>query len=752
MKKVAIMTWYQHKNYGTTLQALALQKVIKNLGYYVEGIDYYSNGYYRETFLEKILSKQRIKEGIRNKVNRIRYGSVVDSKKEELYKKFIEDFIVFHKPTQTASQLFCLNKEFDAFVCGSDQIWSPNEFNSKYFLDFVKDDIKKISYAPSFGVTYIEDDCVRESVGELVSKIKHLSVREYQGADMLKEYYGIDAKVVIDPTLLMDANEWLSYSNKKYEVDSNILLCYFLGENERIWKHVEKIAKLRKLNIAIIPVFPKDYRRKYKILEGVGPAEFLSLFSKASYICTDSFHGTVFSILFKKEFKTFKRFNDNNPKSQNSRIVNILSKLELTDCLENKSILNDKIDWEKANGILKELRTDSINFLKKSLYESSLSEENSKYEITNTCCGCGICSLVCNSNAIKIEKINGFYQAIVNSEKCVRCGICQKVCSFNGDIGEKLDNAKLFESKSSSLDVLKESTSGGIAHEILLESINNSIPVYGCTFDYKYKEAKHIKVSDNCNNDLQKLQGSKYLQSNFISGVQAILESNKGVIVGTPCQIAGVDNYLRLKKKRDKYILIDLICHGVPSYLLWERYLETQGMSNTLEKVRFRNKESGWKSIEIYLSDGEKEIREKELKDLFYNYFDLQICYMKSCYECNYRKSSKSDLRLGDYWGKKYTLDDLNNGVSMVASFTETGDNILNELKSKNRILLEERPVSDYYSGQGPENPIIPVFYDRVIKELTHKYSDLVKIKNRYFKIKLYNKKVQFLVAIIKRR
>ena len=88
----------------------------------------------------------------------------------------------------------------------------------------------------------------------------------------------------------------------------------------------------------------------------------------------------------------------------------------------------------------------------------------------------------------------------------------------------------------------------------------------------------------------------------------------------------------------------------------------------------------------------------------------------------------------------------------MVASFTETGDNILNELKSKNRILLEERPVSDYYSGQGPENPIIPVFYDRVIKELTHKYSDLVKIKNRHFKMKLYNKKLQFLVAIIKRR
>jgi Polysaccharide pyruvyl transferase. len=371
MKKVAIMTWYQHKNYGTTLQALALQKVIENLGYSVEGIDYYSKGYFRETFLEKILSKNRLKEGLRNKINRVKYGTVLDDEKDRCYQKFIEDFIAFHTPTQTASQLFCLNDEFDAFVCGSDQIWSPNEFNSKYFLDFVKDDIKKISYAPSFGVNYIENDCVRENIGGLVSKIPHLSVRESRGAKILKEYYGIDAKVVIDPTLLLNAKEWLLYSNKEYKVDSNILLCYFLGENEKVWKDVERIAKLRNLKVAIIPVFSKDYRRKYKILGGVGPAEFITLFSKVSYVCTDSFHGTVFSILFRKEFKTFKRFKDNNPKSQNSRIINLLEKLSLTDHLGNKSNLSKKIDWVKVYSLLDILKKESIDFLNKSLYEAS---------------------------------------------------------------------------------------------------------------------------------------------------------------------------------------------------------------------------------------------------------------------------------------------------------------------------------------------------------------------------------------------
>lgn len=752
MKKVAIMTWYQHKNYGTTLQAFALQRIIENLGYSVEGIDYYSKGYYRETFLEKILSKNRLKEGLRNKINRVKYGTVLDDEKDRRYQKFIEDFIAFHTPTQTSSQLFCLNDEFDAFVCGSDQIWSPNEFNSKYFLDFVKDDIKKVSYAPSFGVNHIENDCVRENIGELVSKIPHLSVRESRGSEMLKEYYGVDAKVVIDPTLLLNAKEWLSYSNKEYKVDSNILLCYFLGENENVWKEVERIAKLRNLQVAVIPVFSKDYRREYKILGGVGPAEFITLFSKVSYVCTDSFHGTVFSILFKREFKTFKRFKDNDSKSQNSRIINLLENLSLIDHLGNKSNSQEIIDWTKVYSLLEGLRKESIEFLSKSLCEASSTVENTKYEITNTCCGCGVCSLVCNSDAITINKINGFFQATVNLEKCIKCGACKRVCSFNGDIGTKLDDAKLYESKSCSLDVLKNSTSGGIAYEILAESINNAKSVYGCAYDYENNEARHIMVTNNEYNDLKKIQGSKYLQSDFISNVQSVLESSQGVIIGTPCQIAGVDNYLRLKKKRDKFILIDLICHGVPSYLLWEKYLKEQGLFNTLEEVRFRNKEAGWRNIEIFLTDGINKISRKESIDLFYNYFDLQVCYMKSCYECNYRQSSKADLRLGDYWGKKYTKDDLKNGTSMVVSFTKYGEEVLRSLNSNNKITLTEQNVTDYYSGQGPQNPIIPVFYDRVLKEMTNSSDKLVRIMNKYFRIKYYNKQLQFLMARLKRR
>ncbi len=180
--------------------------------------------------------------------------------------------------------------------------------------------------------------------------------------------------------------------------------------------------------------------------------------------------------------------------------------------------------------------------------------------------------------------------------------------------------------------------------------------------------------------------------------------------------------------------------------------MKEQGLFNTLEEVRFRNKEAGWRNIEIFLTDGINKISRKESRDLFYNYFDLQVCYMKSCYECNYRLSSKADLRLGDYWGKKYTKDDLKNGTSMVVAFTKYGEEVLRSLNSNNKITLTEQNVTDYYSGQGPQNPIIPVFYDRVLKQMTNSSDKLVHIMNKYFRIKYYNKKLQFLMARLKRR
>ena len=315
MKKVGIMTWYQHHNYGTTLQVVALLYILKKIGYEAKGIDYISKGYNRETKLEKFFSLKNIKNKAKHVYESKKYILYNDILKKENYEKFIKKYIEMESPTQTSSQLFKLNDKYDAFICGSDQICTPVE---------------------------------------------------KQGAEMIEKYYGLKAEIVLDPTLLLKKNEWKKMSIS-YPKKEKILLCYILGENEKIWKEIEKIAQKNNLNIHIIPVHNKDYYRNYTILKGIGPGEFLSEFENADFVCTDSFHGTIFSIINHIPFITFKRFSDKDPKSQNSRIFNLLNTLKLEDHIWRNKYDFVKTNWEGVEDILEDLRNKSLNFLNNSL-------------------------------------------------------------------------------------------------------------------------------------------------------------------------------------------------------------------------------------------------------------------------------------------------------------------------------------------------------------------------------------------------
>ena len=379
------MTWYQHRNYGTILQAAAMIYSIKKLGYDAKGINYISSGYDRQTTLEKITSVKKIQDGIKHKVTAGRYKPVVDEKKQSCFDSFISEYIPMERKTQTSSQLFQLNQEYDAFICGSDQIWTPLAYNSKYFLDFVSCDGKKIAYAPSFGVSSITDSSVRKLIGKQLDHFEHLSVREKQGAAMIKSYYGKHAEVVLDPTLLLNSSEWDGFTTDK-SLPQNTLLCYILGDDERSWKHIDLLAEKTGFKVKVIPVHPKDYHRGYDLLNGVGPAEFISAIKSADLVCTDSFHGTVFSILYHRNFITFKRFADNDSKSQNSRVINLLSMLKLTDHLWNGTYKKVTTDWKAIEKTLTDKRGKSLSFLTEALKSATECVEGDSTVITNTCC------------------------------------------------------------------------------------------------------------------------------------------------------------------------------------------------------------------------------------------------------------------------------------------------------------------------------------------------------------------------------
>lgn len=284
---------------------------------------------------------------------------------------------------------------------------------------------------------------------------------------------------------------------------------------------------------------------KNSILSNCGPKEFVEYISNASYILTDSYHGILFSINFNKQFIALKRFKENKL-SQNSRVFNILKSFDLDDRLYNGEFLNlNEIQYKKINIKLNKRREESLDFLKRSLEEKNIHLEPF---ITNNCTGCGVCAAVCPKKCINIEKNeDGFFEYNINKEKCINCNLCKTVCGQRHNNTITIKKQKMFSAYSKSNEVLMSSSSGGLAFELASEALRNNIPVIGCTYNYKENRAEHILI--NSENNINKLSGSKYLQSYTVNAFKEIKKLKNALIIGTPCQISSVNNYLVNAKK-----------------------------------------------------------------------------------------------------------------------------------------------------------------------------------------------------------
>ena len=364
--KNAILTWYHYQNYGTALQAYALQKFLNSSMYETELIKYIPE--YKSQNEKKNIKKINIyinnrKKKYLNKIIKKKYYKNLENKSEN-FKEFLSK-INLTEEEYNKKNLKELNQVYDNFIVGSDQIWNPNNIDYTYFLDFVDENKNKIAYAPSFGVKQNEYPYQNNKLKNLLNRFDYISVREEDGKYIIKKLINKSVKIVLDPTLLLEKKQW----NEFVKVDMNktkYILCYFLGEQKYYWKYVKKLQKETGLEIRIIPIQPEAYFKKGTIESEVGPMEFLDLMANAEIICTDSFHGMVFSIIFEKKFSVLKRFKDNDRKSQNSRICNLLKLIDLEEFFidenfeETKFIVNN---YEDINNILAEKRNESKTYI-----------------------------------------------------------------------------------------------------------------------------------------------------------------------------------------------------------------------------------------------------------------------------------------------------------------------------------------------------------------------------------------------------
>lgn len=707
MKKIFIASCYFKYNYGSMLQAYALQafldaNYVSNETFDVSILSDFKEGkkrYYKNQIFNLSFYKSKmgmIKLLLKKKVNKKLKKNF--QLRDRAFQKFENKYFHLTKPFSTYQDLqkFCKNNASNVIV-GSDQLWLPvNVVADYYTLNFVPDEINKIAYATSFGVSSIPNN-LKGLYEKFLSRINHLSVRENSGKKIVKDLMGEDCTVVCDPTLLLEKTDWEKIIKDEPIIKDKYIFCYFLGKAKEHRIFAQKLKELTGYKIVSINHCDEyvKYSDKFadEIPYNVGPSEWVNMVANAEYVCTDSFHGSVFSLIFNKEFFLFKRFMKNSKFSTNSRLDTLLDVVGLNGRIfsgcetkeEIEKLIEEKINFEKVNKNLADYRTFSQRFLLDSLVIPANEEKKLKgiqIEDKRNCCGCTACKNVCPKNAIEMkEDEEGFLYPSVAQDVCVNCGLCEKVCPILNRTEEKEKSQSAYLIRHNDGTVLKQSTSGGAFTAFAQVVLKQGGVVFGAAFDEHY-EVHHIAVERE--DELYKFRNSKYVQSDpedtFLLVKNHIKQNRLVLYSGTPCQIEGLKSYLG--EKPENLLLVDVVCHSIPSRLVWRKY---KAMRKSETPVAFRDKSKyGYEYSQISFKD-EKKINFRGVEsDPYLRAFFSDMSVRPACYSCKFKKRYReSDLTIWDCFGI-HKLDksfDDNKGVTCCLVHSVSGKQLVEEAK-----------------------------------------------------------------------
>lgn len=383
--RIGILTQALYNNYGGIIQNYALQSILRKFGHEVITLDwdYYWTTYEPPTF------KSKMRDTIRTAINRLlnRPANFWWIRKKIYYKIAENNQLFISRNIRKSKRLYTYNdfknfaveNKLEAFVVGSDQVWRPKynkrEILYRMYLDFTKGmNVKRISYASSFGVDnweYGNEETITCSI--LANSFDAISVREESGVNLCRENLGVDAKWVLDPTMLLDKEDYLSViEQESVTKHSGEMYSYILDHNPNVDNAISETRI--KLGIKDFSVYPRHCdNRTTNINEcsqftSPSVCHWLRAFADAKYVICDSFHGAVFCIIFNKPFVVL-----GNKKRGLTRFISLLSLFELEDRLliDNYSNLHDvllrSINWEKVNKKRSQLKSASLDFLNRSI-------------------------------------------------------------------------------------------------------------------------------------------------------------------------------------------------------------------------------------------------------------------------------------------------------------------------------------------------------------------------------------------------
>ncbi len=378
--KIGIITRRIGYNHGSSLQAYAMARFISGLGFSCKIIDYDEYApHFRwkirpaiENIMWTIL--RRI-PSIAKRVCNSKYQYLyIRNRQQKKFKTFEQQFMPLTKERCSSSGTLCkISKQFDAIVCGSDQIWNPAFFDPAFFLGFVPANsrILKIAYAPSIGIT--DKALIPKKEIDLLKKFDAISCREKEGTRLLRQITDKPISTVLDPTLMVSVDDWKSLCSPVATDKKGYILVYFLHFNcykdnipHNFIKKLQEKTGLPIYNIKMHNLMNNIEADKH--FEETSPREFLYLLQHATWICTNSFHCSIFSFLFQKKFFVFERFmkGGNEGSNQNSRIRSLLEVFNMPQCLKKESDtpeLNQEFDFEMGIKKLQTYQQESKDYL-----------------------------------------------------------------------------------------------------------------------------------------------------------------------------------------------------------------------------------------------------------------------------------------------------------------------------------------------------------------------------------------------------
>ena len=373
------------------------------------------------------------------------------------------------------------------------------------------------------------------------------------------------------------------------------------------------------------------------------------------------------------------------------------------------------------------------------------------------CSGCHACAEICPKKCIQmVSDDEGFWYPKVDTTQCTNCGLCEKSCPIITPNTQVSDGciaayAAIYQEEAIRL----KSSSGGVFSALAAYVLEQGGVVFGAGFDEDFNVVHRFVERIE---GLDALRGSKYVQSkigNSYRQAEDFLRAGRLVLFsGTPCQVEGLLSYLR--KPYDNLITQDLICHGVPSPMVWRKYMkyrQIQAQGRIIEEISFRSKKTGWKGYSTVFSfENGLQYQAEHHKDPMMKVFLNDLCLRPSCYDCAFKnKVRRSDITLADFWGIQNVLPDMDDdkGTSLVIIQSEKGKGFFQKIEGSISVVAVDPNVAISYNSAMIKSVPLPKKRDAFLKEIESK--DFLQVQKKYCKIPLFTKIKRFIGRCIRK-